>query len=96
MAALDREVAEGKAEALEAELADAKELVETLKIEVEVLKEENAVFDDSSAVGEEYSKMAFIQMEKRSERLAAAFPLRPLASPARRCGFAGPCCQIEA
>lgn len=72
MAALDREVAEEKAEALEAELADIKELVETLKIEVEVLKEENAVLDDPPALGEQNSKMAFIQMEKRSERLAEA------------------------
>lgn len=74
MAALDREVAEEKAEALEAELADIKELVETLKIEVEILKEENAVqsLDESPAPGEEHSKMAFVQLEKRSERLAEA------------------------
>lgn len=72
MAALDREVAEEKAETLMTELADMKELVETLKIEVEVLKEENAVYDSPVEPGEEHSKMAFIQLEKRSERLAEA------------------------
>lgn len=72
MAALDREVAEEKAETLMTELADMKELVETLKIEVEVLKEENAVYDTPVQPGEEHSKLAFIQLEKRSERLAEA------------------------
>jgi dynactin 1 len=72
MAALDREVAEEKAETLMTELADMKELVETLKIEVEVLKEENAVYDSPIQPGDENSKLAFIQMEKRSERLAEA------------------------
>ncbi|KAJ9107379.1 hypothetical protein QFC21_000829 [Naganishia friedmannii] len=72
LATLDREVAEERAETFMAELADMKELVETQKIEVEVLKEENAAFDNPVEPGEERSSMAFIQLEKRNERLGKA------------------------
>ncbi|KAJ9123331.1 hypothetical protein QFC22_001530 [Naganishia vaughanmartiniae] len=72
LATLDREVAEEKAETFMSELADMKELVETLKIEVEVLKEENAAYDNPVEPGEERSSMAFIQLEKRNERLGEA------------------------
>ncbi len=47
MAALDREVAEEKAEAAELELSKFGEKISELELEVAVLKEENGELDDS-------------------------------------------------
>ena len=71
MATLDREMAEEKAEAAQAELATIKAKVEELELEAEVLREENDEY--SKDVGpEERAAHGWIHMEKENERLREA------------------------
>jgi dynactin 1 len=86
MAALDREVAEERAEAAEAELEKLNDKVQELELEVAILKEENGMFSlyEGGADGvAEYEKpvsglegerisLAYIQLEKHNERLKEA------------------------
>ncbi|WVQ96736.1 hypothetical protein IAU59_003843 [Kwoniella sp. CBS 9459] len=86
MAALDREVAEEKAEAAELEVAKLNEKVQELEMEVALLKEENEEYEKpvSGAEGERTS-LAFVQLEKHNERLKEALiRLRDVSSEAER------------
>ncbi|WWD18419.1 hypothetical protein CI109_102869 [Kwoniella shandongensis] len=87
MAALDREVAEEKAESAEMEVAKLNEKVAELELEVAVLKEENAEYEKpvSGVEGGERTSLAFVQLEKHNERLKEALiRLRDVSSEAER------------
>ncbi|WVQ80521.1 hypothetical protein IAT38_002626 [Cryptococcus sp. DSM 104549] len=86
MAALDREVAEEKAEAAEMEVGRLGERVEELELEVAVLKEENAEYETPvSGLEGERTSLAFVQLEKHNERLKdALIRLRDVSSEAER------------
>ncbi|OXG26855.1 dynactin 1 [Cryptococcus neoformans] len=86
MAALDREVAEEKAEAAEADIVKLGEKVAELEMEVALLKEENAEYEKpvGGIVGERTS-LAFVQLEKHNERLKEALiRLRDVSTEAER------------
>ena len=88
MAALDREVAEERAEAAEAEVEKLNDKIAELELEVAVLKEENGESaptqtGDLLIVPAEYEKpvsgaegertsLAYVQLEKHNERLKEA------------------------
>lgn len=72
MAALDREVAEEKADAATAELDQLKQMTEELKLEVDVLREENALYESGPVDESERSSTGWIQLEKQNERLKEA------------------------
>ncbi|KAL7423292.1 hypothetical protein Q5752_002593 [Cryptotrichosporon argae] len=74
MATLDREVAEEKAEAADADAARLGEKIAELELEVAVLKEENAEYEKpiEQGVGVDRSSLAFVQLEKHNERLKEA------------------------
>lgn len=76
MAALDREVAEEKAEAAVTESEQLKQHNEELQLEVDVLREENALYEGAEGGGavdtSERSSTAWIQLEKQNERLKEA------------------------
>ncbi|KAK8858530.1 hypothetical protein IAR55_002757 [Kwoniella newhampshirensis] len=87
MAALDREVAEEKAEAAEMEVAKLSEKIAELELEVAVLKEENAEYETpvSGVEGGERTSLAFVQLEKHNERLKEALiRLRDVSTEADR------------
>ncbi|WVQ72856.1 hypothetical protein IAR50_002417 [Cryptococcus sp. DSM 104548] len=86
MAALDREVAEEKAEAAESEVVKLGERVEELEMEVAILKEENAEYERPvSGVEGERTSLAFVQLEKHNERLKdALIRLRDVSSEAEK------------
>ncbi|WVF69238.1 hypothetical protein IAT40_004014 [Kwoniella sp. CBS 6097] len=86
MAALDREVAEEKAEAAEMEVAKLNERLEELEMEVALLKEENEEYEKPvSGVEGERTSLAFVQLEKHNERLKEALiRLRDVSSEAER------------
>ncbi|KAI5478786.1 dynactin [Pseudohyphozyma bogoriensis] len=82
---LDKEVAEEQLETAEANVAEFKERIAELEVEVGVLREENAKLegegDAAIASGEERSSLAFIQLEKQNGRLKDALVrLRDLTS----------------
>lgn len=72
MAALDREVAEEKADAAQTELDALKQTNEELSLEVEVLREENAAYEHAPVDEAERSSMGWVQLEKQNERLKEA------------------------
>ena len=87
MAALDREVAEEKAEAADTEVGKLGDRISGLELDIAVLREENgrlaqqcdrsdrrvAEFDKPNEASEgERSSLAFIQLEKHNERLKEA------------------------
>lgn len=74
MALLDKEMAEEKAEAAIADLDAEKEKAEELQIEVEVLREENALYEHDGRSGNEADKSSpgYLQLEKQNERLKDA------------------------
>lgn len=84
MATLDREVAEERAEAAAAELAEAQEQLEVMRVEVGVLKEEQAMWsgnDPGPSSEQPRTDLAFIQLEKHNERLKdALIRLRDVSS----------------
>lgn len=81
MAALDREVAEEKAEAATTELETLKQINEDLTLEVEVLKEENSAYEAGPIDEGERTSAGWIQLEKQNERLKEALVrLRDLSS----------------
>lgn len=93
MAALDREVAEEKAEAAESELAKLNARMEDLEMEVAVLKEENAEYEQApdaargagteGGPGSGRGGAAYVQLEKHNERLKEALiRLRDMTSEA--------------
>ncbi|OCF42027.1 dynactin 1 [Kwoniella heveanensis CBS 569] len=86
MAALDREVAEEKAEAAEMEVAKLNEKLQELEMEVALLKEENEEYEKPvSGVEGERTSLAFVQLEKHNERLKEALiRLRDVSSEAER------------
>ncbi|RXK41589.1 dynactin 1 [Tremella mesenterica] len=71
MAALDREVAEEKAEAAEADAVKLNEKLAELEMEIAVLKEENGESQTTEEISERTS-LAYIQLEKHNERLKEA------------------------
>ncbi|ORX40158.1 dynein associated protein-domain-containing protein [Kockovaella imperatae] len=73
MAALDREVAEEKAEAAENEVNKLTERLAELEMEIAVLKEENAEYEKPVAgLDGEKTSLAYLQLEKHNERLKEA------------------------
>ncbi|ODO01512.1 hypothetical protein I350_06332 [Cryptococcus amylolentus CBS 6273] len=86
MAALDREVAEEKAEAADSEVVKLGERVEELEMEVAILQEENAEYERPvSGVEGERTSLAFVQLEKHNERLKdALIRLRDMSSEAEK------------
>ncbi|CAO1624285.1 unnamed protein product [Sympodiomycopsis kandeliae] len=72
MAALDREVAEEKAEAATSELDSLRQVNEELQLEVEVLREENALYESGPVDENERSSTGWLQMEKQNQRLKEA------------------------
>ncbi|WVR06294.1 hypothetical protein IAU60_003324 [Kwoniella sp. DSM 27419] len=85
MAALDREVAEEKAEAADAEVVKLSEKLSELELEVAVLKEENAEYDKPAGFEGERNSLAFVQLEKHNERLKEALiRLRDMSSETER------------
>lgn len=71
MAALDREVAEEKAEAASADLQEIKQLNEELTLELDLLREENKAYEHGD-VDVEQSSTAWIHLQKQNERLKEA------------------------
>ncbi|KIR75777.1 dynactin 1 [Cryptococcus deuterogattii CA1014] len=86
MAALDREVAEEKAEAAEADIVKLGEKVAELEMEVALLKEENAEYEKpAGGIEGERTSLAFLQLEKHNERLKEALiRLRDVSAEAER------------
>nr|KIR89490.1 dynactin 1 [Cryptococcus tetragattii IND107] len=86
MAALDREVAEEKAEAAEADIVKLGEKVTELEMEVALLKEENAEYEKpAGGIEGERTSLAFVQLEKHNERLKEALiRLRDVSAEAER------------
>ncbi|KIR68423.1 dynactin 1 [Cryptococcus bacillisporus CA1873] len=86
MAALDREVAEEKAEAAEADIVKLGEKVAELEMEVALLKEENAEYEKpAGGIEGERTSLAFVQLEKHNERLKEALiRLRDVSTEAER------------
>lgn len=87
MAALDREVAEERAEAAEAEVEKLNDKVQELELEVAILREENGKLRDRalhcadqsaeyerpvSGLEGERTSLAYVQLEKHNERLKEA------------------------
>ncbi|CAO1632541.1 unnamed protein product [Parajaminaea phylloscopi] len=72
MAALDREMAEEKAEAALADLQALKDANEELTLEVEVLREENALYEHGPVDENERTSAGWVQLEKQNERLKEA------------------------
>lgn len=72
MAALDREMAEEKAEAALGDLDALKESHEELSLEAEVLREENALHEHGPIDEGERTSAGWIQLEKQNERLKQA------------------------
>ncbi|WOO77325.1 Dynactin, isoform [Vanrija pseudolonga] len=73
MATLDREVAEEKAEAAEADNERLAERIAELELEVALVKEENAEYEKPVLGLEgERSSLAYVQLEKHNERLKEA------------------------
>lgn len=71
MAALDREMAEETAEAMKHNCEALRSKMEELELEVDVLREENAAFDQDTSP-EDRSSHGWLQMEKTNERLREA------------------------
>ncbi|KAJ6160847.1 Dynactin [Penicillium chermesinum] len=71
MATLDREMAEETAEALKHDCEALRSKMEELELEVDVLREENAAFDQDTTP-EDRSSYGWLQMEKTNERLREA------------------------
>jgi dynactin 1 len=71
LAALDREMAEEKAEAAQAELDSVKQKLEELELEVEILKEENEELSKDMSP-EERASQGWLQMQRENERLREA------------------------
>ena len=71
LATLDREMAEEKAEGLEAELADLRVKNEEMELDIEILREENAELSKEMSP-EERTSAGWAQMEKSNERLRDA------------------------
>lgn len=86
MATLDREVAEEKAEAAEAEVSRLNEKVQELELEVAVLKEENAEYERPiEGLEGERTSLAFVQLENHNQRLKEALiRLRDLSQDTER------------
>ncbi|EKC97797.1 hypothetical protein A1Q2_07900 [Trichosporon asahii var. asahii CBS 8904] len=86
MATLDREVAEEKAEAAEAEVSRLNEKVQELELEVAVLKEENAEYERPiEGLEGERTSLAFVQPENHNQRLKEALiRLRDLSQDTER------------
>ncbi|KAJ3215541.1 hypothetical protein HK099_006307 [Clydaea vesicula] len=73
MAALDREVAEERADALEAELEEVRYKLEEMELSVEILKQEKELNSENIDDGNvETSNGALIQLEKQNSRLKDA------------------------
>ncbi|TXT13518.1 hypothetical protein VHUM_00885 [Vanrija humicola] len=73
MATLDREVAEEKAEAAEADNERLAERIAELELEIAIVKEENAEYEKPVLGLEgERSSLAYVQLEKHNERLKEA------------------------
>ncbi|KAI9631947.1 dynein associated protein-domain-containing protein [Dioszegia hungarica] len=73
MAALDREMAEEKAESAEAEVQKLNDKLAELEMEVALLKEENAEYEKPvSGLEGERTSLAYVQLEKHNERLKEA------------------------
>jgi dynactin 1 len=71
LATLDREMAEETADALRYELDTIKQKVEELELEVEVLREENAEFEEG-VTAEDRTSENWIKKERQIERLTEA------------------------
>ncbi|OCL12566.1 hypothetical protein AOQ84DRAFT_436916 [Glonium stellatum] len=71
MATLDREMAEEKADAFRSENADLKQTLEELKLENEILKDENQELGQDMSP-EERTSAGWLQMERENERLREA------------------------
>lgn len=71
LAALDREMAEEKAEAAQAELDSVKKKLEELELEVEILQEENEELSKDMSP-EERASQGWLQMQRENERLREA------------------------
>jgi dynactin 1 len=72
MTALDREVAEEKAEGALEELRIMTDKVEELQVDIEVLREENALFVQGPVDDKDKLSVGYIQLEKQNERLKDA------------------------
>lgn len=72
MAMLDKEMAEERAEIAEGELEEVKERLAVIEVEVEVLRNGGGGPEDSEKEKTAKSSMAYIQLEKQSERLKEA------------------------
>lgn len=70
--ALDREVAEEKAEGALEELRAMTDRVEELQVDIEVLREENALFEQGPVDDKDKLSVGYIQLEKQNERLKDA------------------------
>ncbi len=75
LAALDREMAEEKAEVAQAELDSVKQKLEELELEVEILKEENEELSKDMSP-EERASQGWLQMQRENERLRDQGPRR--------------------
>ena len=72
LAMLDKEVAEERAEAAEAELESVMERLAVTQVELGVLKEGSSEEGENTASSAGKDRMAFIQLEKQNERLKEA------------------------
>jgi len=72
MAMLDKEMAEERAEIAEGELEEVKERLAVIEVEVEVLRNGGGGPEDNEKEKTAKSSMAYIQLEKQSERLKEA------------------------
>ena len=72
MAMLDKEMAEERAEVAETELAEVKERLAVVEVEVEVLRNGGGGPEDSEKEASAKSSMPYIQLEKQNERLKEA------------------------
>ncbi|UZJ57502.1 hypothetical protein CBS101457_006822 [Exobasidium rhododendri] len=70
--ALDREVAEEKAEGALEELRIMTDKVEEMQVDIEVLREENALYEQGPIDDKEKLSIGYIQLEKQNERLKDA------------------------
>ena len=71
LAALDREMAEEKAEVAQAELDSVKQKLEELELEIEILKEENEELSKDMSP-EERASQGWLQMQRENGRLREA------------------------
>lgn len=72
MTALDREVAEEKAEGALEELRIMTDKVEELQVDIEVLREENALYEQGPVDDKDKLSIGYMQLEKQNERLKDA------------------------